>query len=97
MATHHGNTPAIATQSLDTANLDITEGCKLALSQSLDHHQGRHQLLLVNVLQDLSNVTFALLTRREVRKSLNPQIGILTSEREDIGEGGGRRVGEEGG
>lgn len=44
------------------ANLDVTEGCKLALSKGLDHHQRWHQLLLVDVLQDLSNVTFALFT-----------------------------------
>lgn len=64
IVTGHGNKPwqHKAWRSRDTANLDITEGCKLALGQSLDHHQWRHQLLLIDVLQDLSNVTFALLT-----------------------------------
>ena len=43
------------------ANLDVTECCVLALSQGLDHHEGGHEVVLLDVLQHLRDLPFALL------------------------------------
>ena len=69
-------------------HLDVREGGKLAVCQALDHHQRRHQLVLVNVLQNLRDLTFALSAGGEEGESLHPQIWVLSAA------GGGRSKGQ---
>ena len=78
------------TLSPDSRYLDVTEGGALAVCQSLYDHQWRHQLPLLDVLQNLCNVLLALLTR-EVRQSLHPQVGVFVTERERGGRVEGDR------
>ena len=44
-----------------STNLDVTEGCVLALGQGLNHHEGGHEVVLLDVLQHLRDLPLALL------------------------------------
>ena len=43
------------------SNLDVTEGGVLALCQDLYHHEGGHEVVLLNVLQHFRDLPLALL------------------------------------
>ena len=50
-------------RKLYLSNLDVTEGCILALSLGLDHHEGGHEVVLLDVLQHLRDLSFARIRR----------------------------------
>ena len=70
--------------------LDVAECGVLAVRQGLDHHERLKETALLDLVQHLLDVAFALFLRGKVGESLHPQTGVLKAGRR---EGGGGREG----
>ena len=57
------------------SNLDVTEGCVLALGQGLDHHEGWFSSMCCST----SEIFPLHSSRGKVGESLHPQVGVLAA------------------